>query len=117
MNAVTGEPWALQGRYEHFELLPIPTSYLRFCISKLSTHLKWRQFKPHSFQHTKVFISLFIGVLCLKLSFVEILRAAKILRSMALAHVSEKGAVGLEGEMIDAPMLKQVRMRSIAGHS
>jgi hypothetical protein len=52
----------------------------------------------------------------LKLSFVEILRAAKILRSMALAHASEKGAVGLEGEMIDAPMLKQVRTRSIVGH-
>lgn len=39
----------------------------------------------------------------------EILRAAKILRSMALAHASEKGAVGLEGEMIDAPMLKQAQ--------
>jgi len=54
--------------------------------------------------------------LYLKLSFVEILRAAKILRSMALAHASEKGAVGLEGEMIDAPMLKQVRMQSRAGY-
>ncbi|KIK03329.1 hypothetical protein K443DRAFT_676816 [Laccaria amethystina LaAM-08-1] len=39
----------------------------------------------------------------------EILRAAKILRSMALAHASEKGAFGLEGEMIDAPMLKQAQ--------
>jgi hypothetical protein len=38
----------------------------------------------------------------------EILRAAKILRAMEHAHASEKGAVGLEGEMIDAPMLKQV---------
>lgn len=28
---------------------------------------------------------------------------------MELAHASEKGAAGLEGEMIDAPMLKQVR--------
>ncbi|KAF9454812.1 P-loop containing nucleoside triphosphate hydrolase protein [Macrolepiota fuliginosa MF-IS2] len=37
----------------------------------------------------------------------EILRAAKILYQMKLAHESEKGAVGLEGEMIDAPMLKQ----------
>ncbi|KXN88156.1 Citrate lyase subunit beta-like protein, mitochondrial [Leucoagaricus sp. SymC.cos] len=37
----------------------------------------------------------------------EILRAAKILHSMKLAHDSERGAVGLEGEMIDAPMLKQ----------
>lgn len=38
----------------------------------------------------------------------EILRAAKILRAMEHAHASEKGAVGVEGEMIDAPMLKQV---------
>lgn len=62
MNAVTGDTWALQGRYEPFEPLPMPTSYLRFCISKLYTHLKWRQFKLHSFQHTKVLISLSIGV-------------------------------------------------------
>lgn len=27
---------------------------------------------------------------------------------MKLAHEAERGAVGLEGEMIDAPMLKQV---------
>jgi len=38
----------------------------------------------------------------------EILRAAKILHAMERAHATEKGAVGLEGEMIDAPMLKQV---------
>ncbi|KAF9464220.1 citrate lyase beta subunit [Collybia nuda] len=37
----------------------------------------------------------------------EILRAAKIIKQMALAHASQKGAAGLEGEMIDAPMLKQ----------
>lgn len=37
----------------------------------------------------------------------EILRAAKILHQMRLAHDAERGAVGLEGEMIDAPMLKQ----------
>ncbi|TFK20009.1 beta subunit of citrate lyase [Coprinopsis marcescibilis] len=37
----------------------------------------------------------------------EILRAAKILKGMKEAHASEKGAIGLEGEMIDAPMLKQ----------
>jgi len=37
----------------------------------------------------------------------EILRAAKILRAMERAHAAERGAVGLEGEMIDAPMLKQ----------
>ena len=42
MNAVTGEPWALQGRYDPFELLRIPISYLRFCVSKLFTHLKWK---------------------------------------------------------------------------
>lgn len=38
----------------------------------------------------------------------EILRAAKILHQLKLAHAAERGAVGLEGEMIDAPMLKQV---------
>ncbi|KAJ8509117.1 hypothetical protein ONZ45_g8686 [Pleurotus djamor] len=37
----------------------------------------------------------------------EVLRAAKIVRSMEVAHASQKGAVGLEGEMIDAPMIKQ----------
>jgi citrate lyase beta subunit len=37
------------------------------------------------------------------------LRAAKIIHQMEMAHASQKGAVGLEGEMIDAPMLKQVR--------
>jgi hypothetical protein len=31
---------------------------------------------------------------------------------MKLAHETERGAVGLEGEMIDAPMLKQVGQRS-----
>ena len=39
----------------------------------------------------------------------EIIRAAKILHSMASAHSEAKGAVGLDGEMIDAPMLKQVK--------
>ncbi|KAJ3904445.1 citrate lyase beta subunit [Lentinula edodes] len=37
----------------------------------------------------------------------EILRAAKILRGMQVAHASQKGAIGLDGEMIDAPMIKQ----------
>jgi len=37
----------------------------------------------------------------------EIIRAAKILHGMHVAHAAAKGAVGLEGEMIDAPMLKQ----------
>ncbi|PFH53885.1 hypothetical protein AMATHDRAFT_53467 [Amanita thiersii Skay4041] len=37
----------------------------------------------------------------------EIERAAKILHAMQLAHGNEKGAVGLGGEMIDAPMIKQ----------
>ena len=27
---------------------------------------------------------------------------------MKIAHGAEKGAIGLEGEMIDAPMIKQV---------
>ncbi|KAJ3715530.1 Pyruvate/Phosphoenolpyruvate kinase-like domain-containing protein [Lentinula raphanica] len=38
---------------------------------------------------------------------VEILRAAKILHGMEAAHASQKGAIGLDGEMIDAPMIKQ----------
>ncbi|KAL0947105.1 hypothetical protein HGRIS_013243 [Hohenbuehelia grisea] len=37
----------------------------------------------------------------------EIFRAAKILHQMDVAHSSQKGAIGLEGEMIDAPMIKQ----------
>ncbi|KAJ4481948.1 citrate lyase beta subunit [Lentinula aciculospora] len=37
----------------------------------------------------------------------EILRAAKILHGMEVAHASQKGAIGLDGEMIDAPMIKQ----------
>ncbi|KIK59391.1 hypothetical protein GYMLUDRAFT_44737 [Collybiopsis luxurians FD-317 M1] len=37
----------------------------------------------------------------------EIRRAALILASMKSAHDSAKGAIGLEGEMIDAPMIKQ----------
>ncbi|KAF8827479.1 hypothetical protein HHX47_DHR4000125 [Lentinula edodes] len=40
----------------------------------------------------------------------EILRAAKILRGMQVAHASQKGAIGLDGEMIDAPMIKQVNL-------
>ncbi|KAG7089746.1 hypothetical protein E1B28_011400 [Marasmius oreades] len=37
----------------------------------------------------------------------EITRAAKILHQMKSAHASQKGAIGLDGEMIDAPMIKQ----------
>ncbi|KAF8644514.1 hypothetical protein AX16_008391 [Volvariella volvacea WC 439] len=37
----------------------------------------------------------------------EILRAAKILHKMVVSHASGKGAAGLDGEMIDAPMIKQ----------
>jgi len=37
----------------------------------------------------------------------EIQRATKIMRTMTIAHNSQKGAVGLEGIMIDAPMIKQ----------
>ena len=46
---------------------------------------------------------------------IEILRAAKILHQMEVAHSSQKGAFGLEmegggKEMIDAPMLKQASL-------
>ncbi|KAF9049576.1 beta subunit of citrate lyase [Hymenopellis radicata] len=37
----------------------------------------------------------------------EIFRAAKIVHGMEQAHRSQKGAIGLDGEMIDAPMIKQ----------
>ncbi|KAG5729418.1 hypothetical protein E4T56_gene2394 [Termitomyces sp. T112] len=49
----------------------------------------------------------------------EILRAAKILHGMQAAHAAAKGAIGLEGEMVDAPMLKQaentIRIAKAAG--
>ncbi|PPR07105.1 hypothetical protein CVT24_010941 [Panaeolus cyanescens] len=38
----------------------------------------------------------------------EILRAVKILNAMSAAHKSQKGATRLDGQMIDAPMIKQV---------
>jgi citrate lyase beta subunit len=38
----------------------------------------------------------------------EIVRAAKILKEMKRVHEAEIGAVGLDGQMIDAPMIKQV---------
>ncbi|KAJ7288480.1 Pyruvate/Phosphoenolpyruvate kinase-like domain-containing protein [Mycena rebaudengoi] len=37
----------------------------------------------------------------------EILRAAKIVHKMELVHASNRGAVGLDGEMIDKPMILQ----------
>jgi citrate lyase subunit beta-like protein len=39
----------------------------------------------------------------------EITRAAKILSAMEKAHGNQKGAVGLDGLMIDAPMIKQAQ--------
>jgi len=39
----------------------------------------------------------------------EIVRAAKIVREMRSAYELERGAIGLDGEMIDAPMLKQAQ--------
>jgi hypothetical protein len=54
----------------------------------------------------------------------EILRAAKIVHQMAQAHAAHKGAIGLDlsddkggKEMIDAPMLKQVRDPHISMHT
>lgn len=38
----------------------------------------------------------------------EIVRAAKILKEMQRAHEAEMGAIGMDGQMIDAPMIKQV---------
>ena len=48
----------------------------------------------------------------------EILRAARIVKKMEQAHGAQRGAIGLElegggKEMIDAPMLLQVRHRLI----
>lgn len=48
--------------------------------------------------------------------YAEILRAAKIVAMMDSSHKDKKGAFGLDmgdgkgAEMIDAPMLKQVRV-------
>ena len=39
---------------------------------------------------------------------IEINRSSKILNAMKEAHELQKGAVGLDGTMIDAPMIKQV---------
>jgi citrate lyase beta subunit len=38
----------------------------------------------------------------------EIVRAARVLKEMQRAHEAEIGAIGLDGQMIDAPMIKQV---------
>ncbi|KAJ7601102.1 citrate lyase beta subunit [Mycena floridula] len=49
----------------------------------------------------------------------EILRAAKILHQMEQSHAANQGAIGLDGEMVDAPMLKQaestIRVAKAAG--
>lgn len=39
----------------------------------------------------------------------EIVRAARILEEMQRAHEAEIGAIGLDGQMIDAPMIKQAQ--------
>ena len=39
----------------------------------------------------------------------EIVRAVKILKEMRRAHEDEIGAIGLDGLMIDAPMIKQAQ--------
>lgn len=48
----------------------------------------------------------------------EIIRAAKIIEALESAHDGHKGAVGLSvngrDEMIDAPMLRQVRVIHMA---
>lgn len=62
------------------------------------------------------FVSYFM-IMMIFIAFAEILRAAKILHGMQAAHASQKGAIGLEGEMIDAPMIKQVSfVSSIPSH-
>jgi hypothetical protein len=42
------------------------------------------------------------------MSFLEIKRAVKILQAMKAAHQSQQGAIALDGQMVDAPMIKQV---------
>ena len=42
------------------------------------------------------------------ISSLEIKRAVKILQAMKAAHESQQGAIALDGQMIDAPMIKQV---------
>lgn len=43
----------------------------------------------------------------------EIFHAAKIHSVMKDAHANKKGAVGLEGRMVDFPVLRQVRDRDL----
>ena len=88
--------------------------------SKLFTLAKSIRSSPRSFPRRKVCSDIrFYVHLCLSLNvdmcIAEILRAARILRQMEKAHLSHKGAAGLElegggMEMIDAPMIKQVRL-------
>jgi len=42
------------------------------------------------------------------ISLLEIKRAVKILQAMKAAHESQQGAIALDDQMIDAPMIKQV---------
>ena len=49
--------------------------------------------------------------------FSEINRAARILQAMRKAHDSQKGAVGLDGTMIDAPMIKQASLHEVLANA
>ena len=73
---------------------------------------------PHSSHLQSVIAFRCPGCSVLTVSRTEIMRAARILEAMESAHNSHKGAVGLSvngrDEMIDAPMLRQVRV--FVGH-
>lgn len=80
-----------------------------FLRSKLFIRPRWRLYSRHLYRRLKVILSSIAHYHSHDLATTaEIIRAAKILHRMELAHSEAKGAVGLEGEMIDAPMIKQV---------
>lgn len=96
--------------------------YVIFCrllrlkcrFSKRFILLKSQSSTPLSFLHLKVCHIIFNLRLYIVFDHIpEILRAAKIMKGMQEAHASDRGAIGLEGEMIDAPMLKQVRFHEL----
>lgn len=106
---LTGGNWVLRARrvdwfrYMESHVILHPTASYPSCTSRDYTI----HFCPHFSR--QAFISVgYIHLIWRNEILPEILRAAKILKGMQVAHAASKGAVGLEGEMIDAPMLKQV---------
>ena len=102
--------WDLLERYEtspfkletnHF-LTPLPASHS-------SRSGRGHQYNLRANSRRSVFSAVLLSSPChtdARIS--EIVRAARILKRMQRAHEAEIGAIGLDGQMIDAPMIKQV---------